>query len=86
MTYDGTEGYINVSFTAASDGPATVISHSSSGSSSSRQSTASNRTSSSAGSASSYEGGSTVSGGTGSAVADYAQQFYGNPYVWAAPA
>ena len=82
VTYDGTEGYINVSFTAASDGPATVISHSSSGSSSSRQSTASNRTSSSAGSASSYEGGSTVSGGTGSAVADYAQQFYGNPYVW----
>lgn len=82
VTYDGTEGYINVSFTAASDGPATVISHSSSGSFSSRQSTASNRTSSSAGSASSYEGGSTVSGGTGSAVADYAQQFYGNPYVW----
>ena len=72
VSYNGSEGYINAGYTVASDGPATVTS----------QDAASNRTSASAGSAANYEGGSTVSGSTGSAVADYAVQFLGNPYVW----
>lgn len=77
VKYDGQVGYINGAYTVESDGPATVIVHESASSGSSG-----NRTSSSNSSSSSYEGGSTVSGGTGSAVADYACQFLGNPYVW----
>lgn len=72
VNYNGFEGYISAGYTVASDGPATVTD----------QSAASNRTSASAGSAANYEGGATVSGSTGSAVADYAVQFLGNPYVW----
>lgn len=73
VRYGGMDGYINRSYTAASDGPATEAVQSD---------TPSNRTSASAGSSASYDGGSTVSGGTGSAVANYAVQFLGNPYLW----
>lgn len=79
VSYDGKAGYIDASYTTESNGPATVISHSSS---SSRGNSTGNRTSSSAGSSASYEGGSTVGGGSGSSVASYACQFLGNPYVW----
>lgn len=72
VSYNGTQGYIDSSYTLASEGPATQV----------QTSGASNRTSVSAGTAASYEGGATVTGSTGSAVADYAVQFLGNPYVW----
>jgi uncharacterized protein YgiM (DUF1202 family) len=78
VSYDGKVGYIDASYTVVSNGPATVISHTTS----STGSTSSNRTSTSAGHSSNYSGGTTVSGGSGSAVADYACQFLGNPYVW----
>lgn len=73
VSYNGRTGYINTAYTAVSEGPATEVALSAG---------ASNRTSLSAGTSSLYEGGSTVSGSTGSAVADYALQFLGNPYVW----
>ncbi len=73
VSYEGSTGYINLTYTVESDGPATASALSSS---------PSNRTSASSGTAADYEGGSTVSGGTGAEVASFATQFLGNPYVW----
>ena len=73
VSYNGKEGYINAAYTTESAGPATQTT---------QEAGASNRTSLSAGSSDNYEGGATVSGGTGAEVANYAVQFLGNPYEW----
>lgn len=67
VTYNNKTGYIDPTYTEKSGAPVTTNTGSSK---------------SNSGSSSKYEGGSTVSGGSGSDVVAYAAQFLGNPYRW----
>jgi uncharacterized protein YgiM (DUF1202 family) len=91
VTYDGTVGYIDASYTVATEESVTTVTHSSS--SSSRSSSSGSKKSSSSGSkssssssgsssSSSSSSGSTSPSKSGSAVLAYAQNFVGNPYKW----
>lgn len=66
VKHNNRTGYIDPSYTAASRAPVTTPTDNS------KVGTQSNK----------YEGGTTVSGGSGSDVVAYAAQFLGNPYVW----